>query len=333
MLKIVAEAGVNHNGSLETAIDMIKAAKNSGADAIKFQTFKAENVVVGNAKQAPYQIKNTGKEETQRSMLKKLELTFDDFLILSKECKKRNIEFISTAFDVESINFLHKNIDQKLFKISSPDLINYFILRSVGKTMKPVYLSTGMGNLNEIKDAIRCLYDFGTPYKKITLLHCNSEYPTPSEDVNISAILTLKNKFDLPVGFSDHSIGNIASSMAIALGATVIEKHFTLSKKMIGPDHKASLDIIELKDFVLSLRESYKMYGNSLKEITPSEKKNINIVRRSLVARKKINIGDKFSFDNVTAKRPSNGISPMKFPTILGNLSKRNYSKDDLIEN
>ena len=231
MVKIIAEAGVNHNGSVETALEMIKAAKKSGADAIKFQTFKAENLVLENAHQAPYQIENTGKRETQRSMIKRLELKFEDFILLADECKKRNIEFISTAFDCESIKFLNEIIEQKFFKVASPDLTNYFILRSIGKTKKPVYLSTGMGNLNEIRNAIDCLYSYGTPEKKITLLHCTSEYPTPYEDVNISAILTLKKEFKLPLGFSDHSIGSIASSMAISLGAVVIEKHFTLSKK------------------------------------------------------------------------------------------------------
>ena len=332
MIKIIAEAGVNHNGDFANAKRLVSLAKESGADFVKFQTFKADNVVTKDAVQAPYQITNTGKTESQYEMLKRLELTNEEFVDLDCYCKDSDIQFISTAFDEESIEFLDTCIDQPFFKIASSEITNYFLLKKFAQTRKPVVLSTGMSSLSEIDDAINCLIGFGTSESEITLLHCNTEYPTPADDVNISAIRSLQESFSLPVGYSDHTLGSVAACLAVAYGATIIEKHFTLSKSMVGPDHKASADPNEIRNYILEIRNAEKMIGDGIKQVMRSEKENILIARKSLVARKKIKIGEKFSTDNVTSKRPGNYMSPMLFEKLDGKLAVRDFLPNQPIE-
>ena len=328
---IIAEAGVNHNGSLKKALRLIDVATLAGADAIKFQTFKAERIATKFAPKAQYQKNVVFKKETQFQMLKKLELTRNMHLKCIQYCKQKKIIFISSAFDKDSLIFL-KKINIKFFKVPSGEINNIPYLELLGKFRKKVILSTGMSNISEIDKAVKTLVKNGTPKNNIVLLQCTSSYPAPLEEINLKVIDTLKKKFKLNVGFSDHSLGIIASVAAVAVGAKVIEKHITLDKKLNGPDHKASLDPDEFKLMVDNIKIVEKALGNGIKKVTLSEKKNINIVRKSIVAAKFIKKNDKFSIKNITCKRPGTGISPIFFKKLLGKKSVKNFNKDDLIK-
>lgn len=325
---IIAEAGVNHNGSLETAKKLIEVAKECGADIVKFQTGKLDLVVSKYAPMADYQKENIGKEESQKDMLGKLLLKFEDFIELSDYCKQVGIKFLSTPFDIESIHFLN-NI-QDIWKVPSGEITNYPYLVEIGKTKKKVILSTGMSDLQEIHEAINVLTKNGT--KDIILLHCTTEYPAPISEVNLNVLETLKNEFGYPVGYSDHTQGIEVDLAAVALGATVIEKHFTLDKNMVGPDHKASLEPNELKAMVEGIRKIELAKGSNIKAPTKSELKNRIVARKSIVAAKKIVMGDVFTEKNLTTKRPGNGVSPMRWNEVIGQKAKRDFEEDELIE-
>lgn len=326
---IIAEAGVNHNGSLELAKKLVDEAVFCKADMIKFQTAKAEALVSKRAGMAEYQVKNTGKEESQLEMLKKLLLSYSDFEELEAYCRQRGIAFLSTPFDLESISFLNK-FDMPFWKVPSGEITNYPYLCAIGQTKKPVVLSTGMSTLEEIEAAIAVLKEQGT--EKITLLHCNTEYPTPMEDVNLRAMTAMKDHFGLPIGYSDHTQGIEIPIAAAALGAVILEKHFTLDKKMAGPDHKASLEPTELKQMIESVRRIELALGSGCKEPSPSELKNKEIARKSIVAKKTIRKGECFSEENLTTKRPGSGINPMEWKRILGKEAVRDFEEDELIE-
>lgn len=325
---IIAEAGVNHNGSFDLACKLIDAAKEAGVDCIKFQTFKSENLVSRTAQKAEYQKETTG-DSSQRDMLKKLELSFSDFSRLKAYCEKKEICFLSTPFDFDSIDFLN-SIDMPFWKIPSGEVTNLPYLLALAKTGKPVVMSTGMCTLQEIQDAIDVLNENGI--KEIKLLHCNTEYPTPFEDVNLKAMETMHNEFHLEVGYSDHTKGIEVPVAAVALGATIIEKHFTLDRNMEGPDHKASLEPQELAEMVKCIRNIEKAIGTGEKTPSPSEKKNIAVARKSIVAKTKIKTGDIFTEQNITAKRPGTGLSPMKWFDVLGKTALRDFEEDELIE-
>ena len=324
---IIAEAGVNHNGSFELACRLVNEAKKAGADCIKFQTFKAENLVSHSAQKAEYQ-KNTTGEGAQVDMLKKLELSYDEFGQLKRYCDRIGICFLATPFDFDSIVFLN-SISMPFWKIPSGEITDYPYLVAIAKTGKPVVMSTGMCEMDEIKEAIDVLRKNGT--KDIQLLHCNTEYPTPFDDVNLRAIQTMKNEFGLEVGYSDHTKGIEIPIAAVALGATIIEKHFTLDRNMEGPDHKASLEPKELAEMVTCVRNIEKALGNGTKAPSPSEKKNIPVARKSIVAARSIKMGERFTTDNITVKRPGTGISPMKWNSILGKRANRDFEEDELI--
>ncbi|QBL12304.1 N-acetylneuraminate synthase [Campylobacter helveticus] len=325
---IIAEAGVNHNGDLNLAKKLIEQAAKAGADIVKFQTFKAEDCVSIKAKKAKYQLENTAKDESQLEMIKKLELSREAHFELMKHCKKHNIAFLSTPFDLESVAFL-QSLNLSYFKIPSGEITNLPYLKAVARCKKKVLLSTGMANLAEIEAALEILRKNGT--RDITLLHCTTEYPAPFEEVNLNAIKTLKEAFKLKVGYSDHTKGIVAALGAVALGAVVIEKHFTLDKTMEGPDHKASLEPSELKELCEGIRTLEKALGNGIKKASKSEAKNIIIARKSLVAKCEIKKGDKFSEQNLTTKRPGSGISAMRYEEYLGKRALKTYKKDELI--
>lgn len=325
---IIAEAGVNHNGDISTAKKMIDVAVKAGADAVKFQTFRAEQLVCQSAKKADYQMETTDSTESQFEMLKKLELSYSDHVELISYCKKKNIQFLSTPFDVDSLKMLDR-LGVPLIKIPSGEITNYPLLVAAAKTKKPIILSTGMSNLEEIAEAIHVLKANGG--ERIVLLHCNTEYPTPMKDVNLRAMDTMRERFHLQVGYSDHTLGIEVPIAAVALGATVIEKHFTIDKKMKGPDHKASLEADQLKAMVAAIRNIEVALGSEEKSATTSEKKNMEVARKSIVAAGDIKKGEKFSENNLTTKRPGNGISPMKWNEILGKTADRDYKKDELI--
>ena len=326
---IIAEAGVNHNGSFELAKLLVDKAVWAGADCIKFQTFNSKNLVSKNAQKAEYQKKTTDSSESQLDMLKKLELSKEEFIELRDYCNQKGIMFLSTPFDLESIDFL-ASIGVKTWKVPSGEITNYPFLRAIGKRKESVIMSTGMCTLDEVRDALNVLKGFGTT--DITLLHCTTEYPAPYDSVNLKAMLTLQNEFGLNVGYSDHTNGIEIPVAAVALGATVIEKHFTLDKKMEGPDHKASLEPEELKQMVQSIRNVEVALGDGTKQPSDAEKKNISIARKSIVAACDIKKDEVFTEKNLTAKRPGNGISPMKWEEVLGKTAKRNFSQDELIE-
>lgn len=329
---IIAEAGVNHNGSLEIAKRLVDEASSAGVDIIKFQTFKAEKLVSKAAKQAEYQKKNIGKgEETQYAMLKKLELSNEQHEELIAYCKSKNIRFFSTAFDMDSIDYLH-SLDLGLWKIPSGEITNYPYLKKIASYKEPVILSTGMCELTDIENAINVLVGNGVSKDIITVLHCNTEYPTPMKDVNLKAMLEIKEKFGVKIGYSDHTEGIEVPIAAVALGATVIEKHFTLDRNMEGPDHKASLEPSELKVMVRSIRNIEQALGTGHKTISESERKNIEIARKSIVAAKDIKEGEIFTEENITVKRPGNGISPMEWENVIGKVAKRNFQEEELIE-
>ena len=325
---IIAEAGVNHNGSFELAYKLVDAAKNAGVDCIKFQTFKSKNLVSHTAKKAEYQ-KATTEDSSQQDMLKKLELSYDEFLALKDYCDQVGICFLSTPFDVDSIEFLN-TINMPFWKIPSGEVTNLPYLLALAKTGKPVVMSTGMCEMEEIEAAIKVLRENGT--KEIRLLHCKTEYPTPFEDVNLKAMQTMRDAFGLEVGYSDHTKGIEVPVAAAALGATVIEKHFTLDCDMEGPDHKASLEPDELAAMVKSIRHIELAIGSGDKIPSSSEKKNIAVARKSIVAKTSIKAGEAFTEENITVKRPGTGISPMRWFDVLGKVATRNYEEDELIE-
>jgi N,N'-diacetyllegionaminate synthase len=328
---IIAEAGVNHNGSIDIAKQLIDVAALSGADAVKFQTFDASRQVTRDAQKADYQKLNSDNEESQYTMLRKLELNESMHLELIEHCSNRNISFLSTAFDIQSIDLLVK-LGQECFKIPSGEITNLPYLKNIGQLRKKIILSTGMSTMNEIEAAIEVIEQAGTPRSKITVLHCTSEYPAPMNEVNLLAMNSIRDKFGLAVGYSDHTDGIEVAIAASAMGACVIEKHFTLDKNLPGPDHKASLEPAQLESMVKSIRNIELALGDGIKGISPSEKKNIMIARKSLVASKVIKAGEVFTNENITAKRPGTGISPMLWDELVGKVARRNYKADEIIE-
>jgi N,N'-diacetyllegionaminate synthase len=326
---IIAEAGVNHNGDLKTALSMVDFAKNSGADIVKFQTFIAKNLVTNNAPKANYQIASNS-HETQIQMLEQLQMSESMHIELLNYCKAMKIDFLSTAFDLESIDFL-QSIGQSLFKIPSGEITNLPYLRHVAKVAHEVILSTGASNLDEIECALEILYKNGQTNESITVLHCTTAYPAPMIDVNLMAMQKIANTFNVKVGYSDHTLGIEVPIAAVALGATTIEKHFTLDRKMSGPDHKASLEPDELELMVNSIRNIEKATGSGVKTPMQSELENIEIIRKSIVAKNSILKGEIFTFDNLTTKRPATGLSPMLWDSVIGKVATRNYSTDEKI--
>lgn len=325
---IIAEAGVNHNGSLAIARKMVVTAKEAGADYIKFQTFCPRKLVSKSARKADYQKQTTGIEESQLEMLDRLALNQEDFLDLREYCQSQGIGFLSTPFDLESIRFLDK-LDMDFWKIPSGEVTNLPYLLEIAKTRKSVVMSTGMCELKEVETAVKYLEEGGT--REITLLHCNTEYPTPMKDVNLKAMQTLKKAFSRPVGYSDHTQGIEVSIAAAAMGANILEKHFTLNRAMEGPDHSASLEPGELKAMVKAVRNVERAMGNGRKESSESEKKNIIAVRKSIVAKCKIKKGERFSEENLATKRPGTGISPMKWFEVIGERAEKDFEIDEAI--
>jgi N,N'-diacetyllegionaminate synthase len=327
---IIAEAGVNHNGSLEMAFQLIDVAVAAGADAVKFQTFKAEKIIAVNAPKAGYQTITTSSDETQLEMVNRLELDETAHDQLYHYCRQRNIQFLSSPFDLESIDLLHR-LGLEIFKIPSGEITNLPYLKKLGALNKRLILSSGMADLSEIEEALAVLTQVGTPLENITILHCNTEYPTPFKDVNLRAMLTIGCAFGVAVGYSDHTNGIEVAIAAVALGADVLEKHFTLDRNLPGPDHRASLEPDELKAMVQAIRNIEKALGDGIKRPSPSEVKNKSVVRKSLVASRPIKTGELFSADNITAKRPGTGISPMRWDEVIGRPAKADYERDDLI--
>ena len=326
---IIAEAGVNHNGNLDLALKMVDEAKRAGADIVKFQTAIPEKVISKYADKAEYQKKTTGNEESQLEMCKRIHLKLSDYDIIKKYCEEVGIEFLSTPFDLESIDYLEK-LGMRLWKIPSGEITNLPYLIKIAKTGKPVIMSTGMAELNEVEEAVNVLKENGAG--EITLLHCTTEYPAPFESVNLRAMNTLREKFGTEVGYSDHTVGFEAAVAATVLGASVIEKHFTLNHNMEGPDHKASLEPEEFEIMVNNIRLIEKALGDGVKQPAEAEKKNIAIARKSIVAAKDIKKGEVFTEDNITVKRPGSGISPMRWFEVLGTEAVRDFGEDELIE-
>ena len=329
---IIAEAGVNHNGSLEMAFRLIDVAVAAGADAVKFQTFKADKIIAVNAPKADYQKETTGSDESQLEMVKKLELDETAHIRLHQYCQHKGIQFLSTPFDLESIDLLNR-LGLEIFKIPSGEITNLPYLRKLGALKKRLILSTGMADLGEIEDALDVLTESGTPLENITVLHCNTEYPTPFEDVNLRAMLTIRNAFPgISVGYSDHTTGIEVPIAAVAMGATVIEKHFTLDRNLPGPDHRASLEPHELAAMISAIRNIEKALGTGIKKPSPSELKNNLVARKSIVAAAPIKKGETFTEMNITVKRPGTGINPMRWDEIIGRKAAKPYRKDELIE-
>lgn len=327
---IIAEAGINHNGSLQTAKKLVDVAVDAGVDAVKFQTFKAEKIISRYAPKAEYQKKTTDADESQFDMIKKLELNKDAHKELMDYCIDKGIIFLSTPFDIESIDLLCK-LGLKIFKIPSGEITNLPYLRKVGGLKKRIILSTGMADMGEIEDALDILIQAGTQKENITVLHCNTEYSTPLEDVNLLAMLTIKETFKVEVGYSDHTLGIEIPIAAVALGASMIEKHFTLDKNMEGPDHKASLEPHELKAMVHAIRNVEKALGNGIKKPSASETKNRHIVRKSIVAAREIKRGEMLSEETLAVKRPGNGISPSEWNRVIGRRAIKGFKKDEMI--
>ena len=327
---IIAEAGVNHNGSVELAKQLIDVAVEARADAVKFQTFKAEHLVSKRAQKAAYQKETTDAQESQFDMIKKLELDMQTHEELIAYCKSKNIMFLSTPFDHESIKLL-SDLGLEIFKVPSAEITNLPYLRDIGSMQKKVILSTGMADMGEIEDALDILRESGTKKEDIVVLHANTMYPTPMEDVNLRAMQTIGNTFDVAYGYSDHTLGIEVDIAAVALGASVIEKHFTLDKSMPGPDHKASLEPAELIAMVKAIRNIELALGSSIKKPSRSEKPNMEVARKSIVAKSDIKKGEVFTEENVTVKRPGNGISPMRWDELLGTIAQKDYKADDLI--
>lgn len=325
---IIAEAGVNHNGSLEMAKKLVDTAYACGADIVKFQTAKLDSLVTKTAHMADYQKKNIGMEKDQKDMLRELLLSFDDFVELKKYCEEIGIRFLSTPFDIESIHFL--DVLQDIWKVPSGEITNYPYLVEIAKTGKKVILSTGMAEMQEIEGAVRVLEANGT--KEIVILHCTTEYPAPLKDVNLNVMKTLRDRFGYPVGYSDHTQGIEADLAAVALGATVIEKHFTLDRNLPGPDHNASLEPYELKAMIDGIRKIELALGSGEKKPSGAELKNRSVVRKSIVAKRNIKAGEVLTADNITTKRPGTGINPMKWNEVLGTKAIRNFEEDELVE-
>ena len=326
---IIAEAGDNHNGDFNTALKLVDVAKRAGADCVKFQTFVTEEIISKYAEMAEYQKKNTGKEDSQFEMVKRLELSFDEFRKIKEYCDRVGIQFLSTPFDLKSVDFLNE-LGVPFFKIPSGEITNYPYLIKIAHTGKPVVMSTGMCEPDEILAAINVLEKNGSG--EITLLHCNTEYPTPLKDVNLYAMRTMKKMFGKKVGYSDHTKGIEVPVAAVALGACVIEKHFTLDKNMPGPDHKASLEPDELGRMVKNIRNIEIALGDGVKRVSESERKNIAIARKSIVARRNIQEGEILTEENLAVKRPGTGINPMQWMEVLGTRAVRDFKEDELIE-
>jgi N,N'-diacetyllegionaminate synthase len=327
---IIAEAGVNHNGSLDMALQMVDVAAAAGADAVKFQTFKAEKVIAVHAPKANYQKETTDSGESQLEMVRKLELDETAHIRLLTRCQEKGIQFLSTPFDLDSIDLLVR-LGLNIFKIPSGEITNLPYLRKLGALNKQIILSTGMANLGEIEDALGVLTDSGTPLENIIVLHCNTEYPTPFEDVNLRAMQTIGHAFGVTTGYSDHTPGIEVAIAAVALGAVVIEKHFTLDRNLPGPDHKASLEPDELKAMVLAIRNIEKALGDGIKKPSPSEYKNKPIARKSIVAARSIRKGETFTVENLMIKRPGTGMSPMCWDDILKIKASKDFYEDELI--
>jgi N,N'-diacetyllegionaminate synthase len=328
---IVAEAGCNHNGSLELARKLVDLAADAGADAVKFQAFRSEKLASRFAAQAEYQKENTGVVESQLEMLKKLELGEAAHRDLVRHCRTRKITYLCTPFDLESIDLLVR-LRQRVFKIPSGEITNLPYLRKMGMLRKRIIMSTGMADMTELRAALAVLVKAGTRKDDITVLHCNTEYPTPYKDANLNAMTTIAKTCGVAVGYSDHTPGIEVSLAAVALGACVVEKHFTLDKDMAGPDHKASLDRAELFSLVQGIRNVEKALGTSIKKASPSEKKNITIARKSIVAARPIDKGERLTSENITTKRPALGISPMRWDSVIGRKARRRFEVDELIE-
>ena len=328
---IIAEAGVNHNGDMSLAKKLVDTAAESGADLVKFQTFSADRLATHFAHKAEYQKSETGETESQHAMLRKLELTEEMHVQLIAHCKSRTIGFLSTGFEIESVDLLNR-LGQELFKIPSGEITNLPFLQHIGGLRKRVILSTGMSTMDEIESAISVLENSGTPRNKVTVLHCTTAYPAPMSDINLSAMQSIKSALNVEIGYSDHTLGIEIPIAAVALGATVIEKHFTLDRNMPGPDHKASLEPAELKAMINAIRNIEQALGDGVKRLMPSEVENIVIARKSIVACQSISKGEIFSSENITAKRPNNGISAMQWEEVIGKAANRDYSIDEFIE-
>jgi N,N'-diacetyllegionaminate synthase len=328
---IIGEAGVNHNGDINIAKKLIDVAVEAGVDMVKFQTFITEEGITRNAEKAEYQLSSTDKNETQFEMIKKLELDRKAHEELIRYCNQKGIRFLSTAFDHPSIDLLHE-LNIPLYKIPSGEITNLPYLRHIGRMSKPVILSTGMATLKEIEDAINILEKSGTLRNDITVLHCNTSYPTPMEDVNLKSMLTIQDKLGVKIGYSDHTLGIEIPIASVAMGARVIEKHFTLDRNMEGPDHQASLNPSELKAMVKAIRSIENALGDGVKKPSSSEMKNKSVARKSIVAARNIHKGETFTEEHLAIKRPGTGISPMKWDEIIGKVAKRNFVGDEAIE-
>lgn len=329
---IIAEAGVNHNGSMSMAKQLIDAAKSCSVDYVKFQTTKSpESITSKFAQMAEYQKKNLNQDGSQLEMLRKILLKMEDFGELNDYCKEQGVSFMSTPFDLDSIDYL-AGLNMDYWKIPSGEITNLPYLRKIARLSTPVIMSTGMCTLGDIEAAMNVLTNNGLSTEQISLLHCNTEYPTPFEDVNLKAMLTLKECFGVRVGYSDHTKGIEVPIAAVAMGAEIIEKHFTLDKTLPGPDHVASLEPQELKAMVDSIRNIEKAKGTGIKQVSSSEKKNIAIARKSIIAARDIKAGETFTEENLTVKRPGNGINPMRWDDVIGQVAKRDFVEDELIE-
>ena len=328
---IIAEAGVNHNGDLALAKQLIERAAEAGADLVKFQTFKADRQVTRTAKKAVYQTQTTSTEESQHEMLRRLEISTDMHHELIEHCAVHNIGFFSTGFDIESIDLL-LSLGQDFFKVPSGEMTNLPYLRHIGQLGKTVILSTGMATLGEVESAIDALEQAGTPRANISVLHCTTEYPTPMTEVNLRAMQSMQTAFGVEVGYSDHTPGIEVSIAAVAMGASVIEKHFTLNRNLPGPDHQASLEPKELAAMVSAIRNIEVALGDGVKRLTPSEARNAPVMRKSLLASQAIKAGEIFTANNITAKRPGTGISPMRWDDVIGRIASRDFAEDELIE-
>lgn len=329
---IIAEAGVNHNGSVEIAYKLVDEAARAGVDYIKFQTFKSEGVVTKKAEKADYQKVTTGDQEnTQLELIKKLEISYNGYRDILNYCKKKGVKFFSTSTDPESVEFL-ASLHLGMWKIPSGEVTNKKFLQKIASYNEETIFSCGMSTIEMVRDAIKVLLDAGLDKEKLTLLHCNTEYPTPMKDVNLRAMQTMAKKFGIKVGYSDHTLGIEVPIAAVAMGASIIEKHFTLDRNMEGPDQKASLEPDELCSMVKAIRNVEQALGDGVKRITESERRNIIIARKSIVAARDIKAGEIFTEENLTIKRPGNGISPMKWDEVIGKVAKKDFAEEDLIE-
>lgn len=328
---IVAEIGVNHNGEMSNAFSLIESAARSGADIVKFQTFSADNLTNSHAPLASYQLANTNGMRSQKDLLQNLELTRDEHLPLKEYCEKNNIEFLSTAFGEEELKFLIE-LGIKRIKIPSGELTNLPYLEVASSAGLPIILSTGMSTIHQISASVDILLRNGLDLEDLTILHCTSDYPAPFDTLNMAAIPTIKNEFGSAVGYSDHSNGNEAAVMAVALGATIVEKHITIDQNMPGPDHRASMEPAQFFDYVSAIRNASLALGNGTKQPSPAEIENSKIVRKSIVAKKPIMQGEKLTLENLTTKRPGTGVSPMHWYDVVGTLAIRDFEIDELIE-